>query len=461
MAAKTSASILAEAFGDTNLSTEDRISKAKVKLYRESPFYSYLVTHLNFKESTMLPTMGVTERGTCYYNSKWVDSLTIPQLIGVIAHEVQHLALRHHQRCNNRNILVNGSSLWNIAIDISDNFLLVENHFELPKEGIIPHNGSVEIYGTTVSNIGEKSSEEIYEELKAYLKTLPPQPQDGQGDGKGKGGISVSGNGFDNVPNQPEELDQHLWGDKDPEGAGAGKGTEGELKEGNAAGKEPSDVPTGRQVKDWDKIFHEAYNHAKLIGREPAGMARQMDEIHKGRINWRAVIRRLVASKLPYDLTYRRPNKKYLSNDAYMPSFAGETIKVICSLDTSGSISKSDITDFMSEIISLSKSYDHVEFRVLTHDVTVHDDVKVNSGNIRKLLAFEPHGGGGTDSRPLYDYIRKHRYQKEMPLLISFTDGYTTWPEKPVKDFETIVVLAGGHIPKEQVPSWILTITME
>lgn len=440
---------------NVQLSTEDKLSKAKIQLNHNSPFYSYLVEHLHLVESKRVPTMGVTDKGTCYYSKEWVDTLPLSQLIGVLAHEISHLALRHHQRQNHRNILVNGGSLWNIAIDISNNYLLVENSFELPSDGIIPSNGTVEVFGHKVEDIASKSSEEIYEELKAHLKQMVQEGKatvgssdgvegDSEGDSSPSAGDKYSVNG-----GKAGSFDEHLWGDSKPEGGEDGEGEEGKGQVPNSSGK------------DWDKILAEAYNHAKMIGKTPAGMAREFEELHRGKVNWRSILRRTVASKIPYDMTYRRPNRKYLPHDIYMPSFIGESIKVIVSLDTSGSISAKDISDFMSEVISISKSFSNVEFRVLTHDTHVHDDVKVSTHSIQKLLQMKPRGGGGTSHKPLYEYIQKKRmHREELKLLVSFTDGYSDFPEK--KPFvDTIFVLAGGHIPKEQMPKWATTICIE
>jgi len=176
------------------LSTEDRLSKAKIKLNKSFPFFAYVVEHLRFRETDKVQTMGVDIKGNCYYNKTFVDKLPEAQLMGVLCHEVQHPALRHFQRQGHRSILVNGGSLWNVAIDIADNYLLIQNGLELPPEGIIPSGNSVKVFNVTVDNLDSKSAEEIYEELLAGLekngakkekgKGEKGQPQQGQGGGE-------------------------------------------------------------------------------------------------------------------------------------------------------------------------------------------------------------------------------------------------------------------------------------
>lgn len=433
---------------DVVLSTEDKISKAKIKLHKETPFFSYLVEHLRFQESTKVPSMGVDAKGNCYYNKEFVDKLPDSQIKGVIAHEVLHPALRHIQRCNGRNIMVNGGSLWNIAIDIAANLLLVENGFDLPSEGLIPRNNQITVFNSTITDLDNKSAEEIYEELKAKLKQMVEE-----------GSAKVVPSGFTQGDGKPAKgFDEHIQGEEEEEKKeGQGKGDkEQQGKGGNQPEESDGQVPS----IDWDKAVSEAYNHAKMIGKSPAGFERMFEELHKSKVNWRTILRRTVASMIPFDHTYRKPNKKYLSHDVYVPSLHGESIKVLVSIDTSGSIGQQELTDFMSEVIGISKSFSQVDFHVLTHDVDVHDDIPVYNGHINTLRNLKLHGGGGTSHIPLYEYIKKKKLSKQTKLLVSFTDGYSDYPERR-PNVETIFILAGAHTNKENMPKWGKVICLE
>ena len=448
-----------------DLSTEDRISKAKIKLNRSFPFFAYIIEHLKFKESEHIETIGVNIKGDCFYNKKFIDGLPEDHLMGVLCHEVQHPALRHFQRQGSRNILVNGMDLWNIAIDIADNYLLLQNNLSLPKEGIIPDGESVTVFGITVDNLENKSAEELYDEILAGLikngaKKGKPRQGNGQGEGKGKGKKGQGqqeqstqqgqGNEYTIDEKNPDTFDEHIKDGKDDDKEGDGKndkegnGKEGKGKEGK--GEEFPDI-------DWDKVVAEAYNHAKMIGKTPAGFERCFQELHKPQVNWRTLLRKTISSFLPYDYTYKRPNRKYSCHDIYMPSIYGESIRVICSIDTSGSISQGDLESYLSEMIGIAKSFSNVEFHVLTHDTQVHDDLPIYNGHVNKIKQLKIHGGGGTTHIPLYEHIEKNKRKWNTNLLISFTDGYSEYPERRPK-VETIFVLSGGHCPKENIPSW-------
>jgi predicted metal-dependent peptidase len=91
-------------------------------------------------------------------------------------------------------------------------------------------------------------------------------------------------------------------------------------------------------------------------------------------------------------------------------------------LDTSGSISKNELTEFISELQTLE--YIVPEYTVMTADAKVHEIVKVK--DLKELVSkikFE--GGGGTDFRDVFQKVKKCN------VMIFFTDGYTTYPENP------------------------------
>jgi len=53
-----------------------KITRAKVQLQNEKPFFAYLVMNMKFIEKEEVGTMGVDSKGNCYYCPKFVDSLS-------------------------------------------------------------------------------------------------------------------------------------------------------------------------------------------------------------------------------------------------------------------------------------------------------------------------------------------------------------------------------------------------
>jgi len=147
-------------------------------------------------------------------------------------------------------------------------------------------------------------------------------------------------------------------------------------------------------------------------------------------------------------------------DDIYMPSTIGKKIKVLCHIDTSGSICEEELTDFISELVGIARAYkNNVEFRILAGDTKIVDDILLTQGKGEKALkTLKLHGGGGTDHRPVFEYVHKKKYARDAKLLICFTDGASSFPEHT--NIKTIFVLAGTHVPKERMPEWGKTIAL-
>jgi predicted metal-dependent peptidase len=418
--------------------TKDLISKAKYQLYKGFPFFSYLIEHLDIKEDKRVPTMGVDGKGTVYYDKAWVDSIcpnnSTKVLMGVLAHEALHLVFEHPKRMKGRNVMIGDVSLWNIAGDIYINNVILSNYashvikdmqMELPKEGILPVNNEIEWMGIKIVDINLKTTEEIYDELKVGVKDLLEKNKGKKEKGQG---IPVSG------------FDSHVdWDKEGQDGAGQEK-----TKQINKSGK------------DWKKIMAEAKALSQNRGDTPLGMDREINDVHKSRINWKHFVQKVVSNYIPQDYTWNKPNKKYIGEEIYLPSTYGESIRVLFGIDTSGSQSQEDLTDSMSEVVAITRQYSNIEFRAITFDTEVHENLNVYNGNVKKLKQLRMRGGGGSSSICLYNLIEEKKYNRNTKLLIFFTDGYMEFPKKFT--IPTILVLTENHCAIKDLPKQALAV---
>ena len=468
---------------DAALTIEERFSKARIRLRKAQPFFSYIVERLRVKRDDSIGTIGITKNGNCMYNEEFIKKLTDDQLIGVLVHEVMHCALRHFHRQMERKATCNGIFIWNWAGDAQINQMITDNGLELPPEGIIPMNDMVSFGPVVVEDVSQKSTEELYDEIVAQLKKMLKKGE--ATENSGEEGISIS------IPDEVQDnFDKHLDdsdsddgssndGDSDGKSKDKSKGDASETEESDPSDKgdgsdsdgessddvtgcypvQSSEEPSGTPV-DWSEVLAKAHAHAKLAGKEPAGFDRMFADLHKPKICWRAILRRTVASAIPEDFTWSRPHKKYVAHDIFLPSPYGETIKVVCAIDTSGSIDQETLTDFISEMVGISKAYHEAEFIVLSHDIDVHDEIPITNGYRKKLAEMELHGGGGTSHVPVFEHIEQHKskWNLEATVVICFTDGYSNFPERRPKVDQIVFVLAGGHCPKDYIPDWVDTV---
>jgi len=133
----TSAVMAALVGGDANtaaniLKAERMIGEARTTLMLDAPFYGAialrLTLHADVRKSS--GTCATDGRGL-YYNPDWIVTLKPRALVGLIAHEVMHIACKHTLRREGRN-----PRDWNIACDHAINNDLTAERFELPDDGM-------------------------------------------------------------------------------------------------------------------------------------------------------------------------------------------------------------------------------------------------------------------------------------------------------------------------------------
>lgn len=72
-------------------------------------------------------------------------------------------------------------------------------------------------------------------------------------------------------------------------------------------------------------------------------------------------------------------------------------------------------------------------------------------------------GLGGTDFRPVFEYVEKLSREKEfvnLKGLIYFTDGYGTFPEKKT-DYYTAFVFVDDEYNNPEVPVWAMKLVLQ
>jgi len=339
------------------------------------------------KEEYAIPSMAVSQTGDLFYNKEWVEDLNEHEMEGVLTHEVLHVVLDHLTRLGGRE-----HQLFNIANDLAINDILVTEGMELPKGGVIPSNHRFKIGDYELVDINKKTSEQIYDELyKQFKKQKNPNPSDGDIESLDKG-----------------RFDEHRYGDKEGKDKSKEKLTESQLK----------------KIKNkWKDVLAEATNYAKQRGLLPAGMERLVDNILEGKVNWRSKLYKYITKELPYDMTWSKPNKKGISSGIYLPSVVKEKIKMVVAVDTSGSIRQKELSEFLSEVCYIARSFNNLQMWLLVCDAKIHQEYEITNGNIEKILNLKIGGGGGTSHKPIVDWVLNKK--PDTKLLISLTDGYS------------------------------------
>tara|TARA_A100001201_G_C4096447_1_gene203979 strand:+ start:3374 stop:4555 length:1182 start_codon:yes stop_codon:yes gene_type:complete len=363
------------------LTVSDRITRAKIQLQRQSPFFAHLVMNLKITESKEIPTMAVDCKGHLIYNEEFVGTLTDEEIKGVLAHETMHVALLHLTRLGKKEMMI-----WNVATDICINNMIVAEGFHLPKGGLIPQYNEIKlpIEGgeVVVKDINKKTANEVYEQL---MKDLPEKDAE-----------DLSG------------FDEHQYGD-----------------DMNMTEEERDALE-----KEWKGKLVDAATAAKARGKLPGGMERMIDELLNPKLNWKALLYQFITRDIVYNYTMAKPGRRSYGSGVYMPTTLKENLNIAVTIDTSGSISNEEYQDFISEVSGIASAFGQVNMELVFWDTKVRATHKITSSNKKELLEIKPAGGGGTEIGCLYDYYQG----KQAPqLMVHLTDGYVErYPKMPM-----------------------------
>lgn len=207
---------------------------------------------------------------------------------------------------------------------------------------------------------------------------------------------------------------------EDPSDGSGGQDTLDEIMPG-----EPDEADT--MAAEWKVATVQAANAAKASGKLPGSLEHFIEGIVTPKVDWRAQLHRFFTSVSKDDYSWLRPNKRFLNMGLYLPSLHSESMgPVAIAIDTSGSIDNATLQAFGSEIRALTASARPSEIHVIYCDAEVnHVDVFTPDEH----MEFKPHGGGGTDFRPPFDYLQENNIRPE--VFVYLTDMYGPFPDDP------------------------------
>ena len=141
----------------------------------------------------------------------------------------------------------------------------------------------------------------------------------------------------------------------------------------------------------------------------------------------------------------------------------------VIAVDTSGSVSEELVHAFLQKTFNILKSsesfFSRVDVRILQCDLQIQKEIRVTDQ--RELDAalgeLTLQGFGGTDFRPVFEYVDRQIREGELRQLkglLYFTDGCGTYPQqKP--DYDTAFVFLENEGNSYAVPPWAIKLTLE
>jgi len=167
-------------------------------------------------------------------------------------------------------------------------------------------------------------------------------------------------------------------------------------------------------------------------GREPSDLDRPLQDSRESQQDWRAILRDFVTARNPSDYRWSPPNRRHVASGLYLPSFRRDGIgEIVVAVDTSGSIGAEELKQFAGEISAIAEEVRPERIQVVHCDAAVNSVQEFSPG---EPIRLEPKGGGGTDFRPVFAWIRQERLAQA--CVIYLTDlcchSYPEPPDYPV-----------------------------
>ena len=140
----------------------------------------------------------------------------------------------------------------------------------------------------------------------------------------------------------------------------------------------------------------------------------------------------------------------------------------VIAIDTSASTSGKLVQKFVQKTYNILKStesfFSQINLHIIQCDCTIQEDVLINSmedfDNYMQTMKIR--GQGGTDFRPVFQYVDNLLNEKQLPDLkglIYFTDGYGTFPRRK-PEYETAFVFTGEDFYDKDVPPWAIKLVL-
>jgi len=353
-----------------NLTQEQRIERSHIDLMKSPQFVAYsgvlMVGTVKVESDPSRCPTAYTNGRDVVYGRDFISKLTDPELRAVILHENKHKMYRHiatwkHLWKQNAS-KANRACDYVINLEIADEDKKSNGFVRLPKCGLY---------------------DEKYRGLNSAEVFALLDDDDGGGGGSGEG------------------LDEHGWEDAD-------------------SMSEEEKQELGKQI---DQAIRQG---AILAGKVGGDIDRCFTDLMSAKVDWKEALREFVSTVCAGkdDSTWRKPNRRWLQNDLYLPSTISESMgRIVVAVDTSGSIDNRAVNRFLSEVVGIMNNVNPeiVDLLYWDGDVAGHEVYGVGDGD-KLMTSTKPKGGGGTSPSCITKYLKDKNIVPECVVVL--TDGY-------------------------------------
>jgi hypothetical protein len=409
-----------------NTQTRKNWDLVRTKLLWDQPMFSHILYTMmckdggeylaHFTDDTEIP-IAATDGSSIFWRvdgfNKLCKGTDVEEAIFVSCHEILHAILDHcglnyayklrgHLITSRGKKIPYNNEIMGWAEDYVINAQLVEG-----KVGRMPKDDKGEQLGLYDPKIatGNDSVIDVYEKIYKQMG--------GSGGSGKKGNQKLPGNG------KGGQIDLHL-------------------EPGEGTGEDPTQTMQRRNEQEWKTQVAAAIEAAKLQGKLPANLERLFGEILEPKIPWEEYVEGWYARYVGgggYD--WRRPERQLITRNIWSrmdaivaPSRSGYGCgTVVVANDTSGSVTPKTMDAWLAESVGVLELLKPRRLILIWCDAAIGqvDEVE-DASDINTIRGKGIPGGGGTDFRPVFDYIAEQDLSPD--ALIFLTDGYGDFPNE-------------------------------
>ena len=395
------------------------LSKTAKDLMLKEPYYGFFLIMLNKLWSNKVPTAGVGKNGINYQlvvNPDFWEKLSDLNRLGLLKHELLHIAFGHLTTV----FKFSDRRLANVAMDMeinqyiesswlpggdlsSDEFNQLKEAVKAEMELAKENNATAEELLTISEKLPSRGIMiDDYAELnldrKAGARYYYDKLKEAKDD-KDQKGTSGSPN-FDDLCDQMDSgdgdnlPDHSTWDEFDNLSEAEQKLIEKQVQKILSDAKEQTVKKRGTVPGEIDGVI-------------------VIDEILAPKFDWRGYIRRFtgISTKVFTKKIRRKENRRFSDNP-------GLKIKMkqhmLLAIDTSGSVSDTELMEFMNEIHHIYKA--GVDITIIQCDTSIRSIETYRGKN-----EIQVNGRGGTEFDPVLEYYNDN--SKKYTSLVYFTDG--------------------------------------
>ena len=413
------------------------LQTARNELYLNLPYLDVALCSLDFQPGGGVTLSLATDGETLYYDGSFLSERYLRSRTAVdraYLHVLLHCMLRHLWKKRGR-----VAELWDLACDVAVESILDELDYPCLAGGFVP--AKQKFYGECRAEMPVLTAEGIYDALQ---------------------NMNLNERQYERMAEEFLVDDHELWYEDQTRSQA---------------------IPRQGRWKDNREKMQtemEARSTETSQNEEDSGLLEQVQVENRERYDYKAFLRKFAVMKEEmqvdpdsFDYIYYTYGMNHYGNMPLIePLESREVYRIedfVIAIDTSMSCSGELVRRFLEEtyqVLSESESYfKKVRIHIIQCDDQIRSDVKIaDQGEMKEYMEhFTIQGMGGTDFRPVFEYVNGLRNQGEFAKLrglLYFSDGKGIYPVK-MPPYDVAFVFIKDQYQDESVPDWAMKLILD